>query len=98
MHHFLVKFSQVSSHQAVERRARVRRELVPEHSPKHQQPNDKGLFTPHELNSVNSRNGDSDVISMPAGFRRHLVDKTVINVFHCDITEIRQLVIIQTFS
>ena len=26
---------------------------------------------------------------MPAGFRRHLVGKTVINVFHCDITEIR---------
>jgi len=33
--------------------------------------------------------GDSDVISMPAGFRRHLVGKTVINVFHCDIAEIR---------
>ena len=26
---------------------------------------------------------------MPAGFRRHLVGKTVINVFHCDIAEIR---------
>ena len=25
--------------------------------------------------------GDSDVISMPAGFRRHLVGKTLINVF-----------------
>jgi len=32
--------------------------------------------------------GDSDVISMPAGFHRHLVGKTLINVFHCDITEI----------
>ena len=29
--------------------------------------------------------GDSDVISMPAGFRRHLVGKTLKNVFHCDI-------------
>ena len=26
--------------------------------------------------------GDSDVISMPSGFRRHLVGKTHINVFH----------------
>jgi len=45
--------------------------------------------------------GDSDVISMPAGFRRHVVGKTLINVFHCDIAEIRffsKLVIIQTFS
>ena len=25
--------------------------------------------------------GDSDVISMPAGFRRHLVGKALINVF-----------------
>ena len=33
--------------------------------------------------------GDSDVISMPAGFGRHLVGKTLINVFHCDIAEIR---------
>jgi len=32
--------------------------------------------------------GDSDVISMPADFRRHLVGKTLINVFHCDIAEI----------
>ena len=24
---------------------------------------------------------------MPAGFRRHLVGKTLINVFHCDINE-----------
>jgi len=38
---------------------------------------------------------------MPAGFRRHLVGKTVRNVFHCDIAEVRffvKLVIIQTFS
>ena len=36
---------------------------------------------------------------MPAGFRRHLVGKTLINVFHRDIAEIRfvgKLVIIQT--
>ena len=45
--------------------------------------------------------GASDVISVPAGFRRHLVGKTVVNVFHCDIDEIRfvgTLVIIQEFS
>jgi len=44
--------------------------------------------------------GDSDVISMPVGFRRHLVGKTLRNVCHCDIAEIRfvgKLVIIQTF-
>ena len=44
---------------------------------------------------------DSDVISKPAGFRRHLVGKTLINVFHCDISEIRvvgKLMIIRTFS
>ena len=38
---------------------------------------------------------------MPAGFRRHLVVKTLANVFHCDIDEIRfvgKLEIIQTFS
>jgi len=40
---------------------------------------------------------------MPAGFRRHLVGKTPINDFHCDIAEIRfvgKLAIIglQTFS
>jgi len=38
---------------------------------------------------------------MPAGFRRHLVGMTLINVFHCNIAEIRfvgKLVIIQTFS
>ena len=43
--------------------------------------------------------GDSDVISMLAGFRHHLVGKTVINVFHCDIAEIRfvgELVKLQT--
>jgi len=37
---------------------------------------------------------------MPAGFRRHLEGKTLINVFHCDIAEIRfigKLVITQTF-
>ena len=26
---------------------------------------------------------------MLAGFRRHLVGKTLVNVFHCDIAEIR---------
>ena len=31
--------------------------------------------------------GDSDVISMPAGFRRHLVGKTLTNDFHCDVAE-----------
>ena len=38
---------------------------------------------------------------MPSGFRRHLVGKTLVNVFHCDIAEIRfrgELVIFQTFS
>jgi len=37
---------------------------------------------------------------MPAGFRRHLVGKTLRDNFHCDIAEIRfvdKLVIIQTF-
>jgi len=33
--------------------------------------------------------GDSDVISMPAGFRRHLVGKTLRNVFHWDLAKIR---------
>ena len=45
--------------------------------------------------------GDSNVISLPAGFRRHLVGRTLINVFHCDTAEIcfvGELVIIQTFS
>jgi len=44
--------------------------------------------------------GDGDVISTPAGFRRHLVGKTPINVCHCDIAEIRsvgKLVTVQTF-
>jgi len=31
----------------------------------------------------------SDVIAMPAGFRRHLVGKTLRHDFNCDITEIR---------
>ena len=38
---------------------------------------------------------------MLAGFRRHLVGKTLINLFHCDIAEIGFVgkpVIIQTFS
>jgi len=38
---------------------------------------------------------------MPDGFRRHVVGKTLINVFHCDSAEIRFLgkpVIIETFS
>ena len=26
---------------------------------------------------------------MPVGFRRHLVGKTLTNVFHCDVAEIR---------
>ena len=48
--------------------------------------------------------GDSDVISTPAGFRRHLVGKALINVFlHCDIAEIRfvgklAIILLQTFS
>ena len=44
---------------------------------------------------------DCDVISMTAGFRRHLVGKSLINVFHGDVVEIRfvgKLVIVQTFS
>ena len=38
---------------------------------------------------------------MPAGFRRHIVGKTLIDVFHCDVAKIRfvgKLVIMQTFS
>ena len=49
----------------------------------------------------NTQGDASDVISMLAGFRRHLVGETLINVFHCDITEIRfvgKLVIIRSFS
>jgi len=37
---------------------------------------------------------------MPAVFRRHLVDKALMNVFHCDSAEIRfvgKVVIIKTF-
>ena len=37
---------------------------------------------------------------MPSGFRHHLVRKTLINVFHCNIAETRlvgKLVIIETF-
>ena len=44
---------------------------------------------------------DGDVISVPVGFRRHLVRKTPINVFYWDIAEVRfvgKLVITQTFS
>ena len=46
------------------------------------------------------RRVDSDVISVSAGFSRHLVGKTFINVFHCDIAEIRfvgKLMIIEKF-
>jgi len=45
--------------------------------------------------------GDSGVISMPAGFRCHVVGKTLMYACHCDITEIRfvgKIVIIRTFS
>ena len=39
---------------------------------------------------------------MPADFRRHLVGKTLINIFHCDIAEIllvgKLVIITQTFS
>ena len=44
--------------------------------------------------------GDSDVISMPTGFRRHLVGKTLRNICYCNIAEIRsvaKLVIIDIF-
>jgi len=44
--------------------------------------------------------GDSDVISMPASYRRHLMGKTVNNVCHCDLAEIRfvgKLMITRTF-
>jgi len=54
----------------------------------------------HPAESDNTQ-GDSDVISMLAGFHRHLVGKTLINGFQCDIAEIHfvgKLVIIQTFS
>jgi len=57
--------------------------------------------TEFSLDYIRYAQGDSDVISMPAGYRRHLVGETLINVFHCDITEIRfvgKLMIIRTFS
>ena len=62
-----------------------------------------GQRTTGEQNIVlNCRtHGDGNVISMPAGFRRHLVGKTLRNSIHCDIAETRfagKLVIIQTFS
>ena len=44
---------------------------------------------------------DLSIHRVPAGFRRHLVCKTLINVFHCDSAEIRfvgKILIIQTFS
>jgi len=50
--------------------------------------------------SIQYTQGDSGVISMPAGFRRHLVGKTLRTDFHCDVAEIHfvgKLVIIQTF-
>jgi len=43
--------------------------------------------------------GDTYVVSMPAGFRRHFVGKTLLNVCHRDTTEIRfvgKLVITET--
>jgi len=46
--------------------------------------------------------GDSDVIAVPAGFHCHLVGKTLVIVFQCDIDEIyfvgKLVIIIQTFS
>ena len=57
--------------------------------------------TARELGKCLYIQGDSDVISMLAGFRRHLAGKTLINVFHCDINETRfvgKLMIIRTFS
>ena len=39
--------------------------------------------------SINTQ-GDSVVISMPDGFRGHLVGKTLVNVFQCDIAEFIQ--------
>jgi len=47
-----------------------------------------GQRTTGEQNIVlNCRtHGDGNVISMPAGFRRHLVGKTLINVFHYEIS------------
>ena len=46
-------------------------------------------FSDHVIILASYTQGDSDVISTLAGFRRHLVGKTLINVFHCNIAEIR---------
>jgi len=57
-------------------------------------------FCPRTDNVVHTH-GDSDVIAVPAGFRRHLVGGTLRSVYHCDIAEMRfvgKLVIVQTFS
>jgi len=57
-----------------------------------------------EMTLINLENtqGDSDVILMLAGFRRHLLGKTLINVFHCNIAEIcfvgKLVIVQQTFS
>jgi len=54
-----------------------------------------------DIVKVSIYTGDGDVISIPAGFHRHLVGKTLIHVFHRDITETRfvgKLMIIRTFS
>ena len=53
------------------------------------------------VGSRTAKEQNSDVISMPADFRRHLVGKTSVNVFQCDIAEIRfvgELVIKRRFS
>ena len=50
----------------------------------------------YSVSAYRPSQGDSDVISMPAGFRRHLVGEPPINDFHCGI--VVELVIIQTFS
>jgi len=56
----------------------------------------------HKCISQTANVCDDDVISVPAGFRRHFVGKAPVNFFyHCDIDKIRfvgKLVIIQTFS
>ena len=51
--------------------------------------------------TVYMRRVTGDVISITAGLRRHLVDKTLRNVFHCNIAEtcfVGKLVIIPTVS
>jgi len=58
-------------------------------------------YLPELLCTTTDTEGDSDVISVPAGFCRHVVGKTLINVFHRDSAEIRfvgKIVIIRTFS